>query len=78
MAGEIQIGIHCNDIESLGTNEAEVRMFINEHMAPALLNEIITRRQIYFDGFDSADPVKASPELEARACSISGTMNINF
>ncbi|ARN75121.1 hypothetical protein [Oceanicoccus sagamiensis] len=78
MAGEIEVGVLCSDIESLGANEAEVRMFIYDHLAPALVNEIISRRQIYFDGFDSADPVKASPELRARACSIKGSMQIKF
>lgn len=78
MAASISIGLTCRDLQLLGGTEDEVRQFFDLHLGPALLNEVMSRRQLYMDGIGAVTRADISPELEARGCSVGGSISISF
>ena len=61
----------------LGTTRP-VRQFVEGHVFPAVLMEIMSRREAYFNGFPAAQRGALSPELMARGCEIGGSISISF
>lgn len=78
MNGSISVGVVCRDIAGLGADTLEVEAFVNQYVAPAVLNEILARRQLWDSGVNSVQLRDFSAELAARGCEVSGNISISF